>query len=174
MAQRLVKVLHTVGSVGFMGSVLCLLVLIEFLPRTDELATYAQMRLAMGAIADWVFLPSFVAVLLSGLLAVSMRTAFIHSGWVVVKLALGILVFEQSLIAVHGPMDFEARLSARVLEGAADPSRLGQSLWSEAASLWVMTFIAVLNIWLGVVRPSFRRRKAAAAAGAETPADAET
>lgn len=175
MWGKILKLLHTIGSVGFMGATASLLVLIEFLPPTYELETYARMRAAMGAIADWLFLPSLVAILMSGLFAVVLRPAFIHSGWVVVKLAVGILVFEQSLIAIHGPMDFEARLSADALAGAADPERLGRSLWSEAASLWVMTFIAVLNIWLGVMRPSFRwRRKPAAVshdASAETAAE---
>lgn len=170
MSQKLVKFLHTLGSVGFAGGVASLLALYAFLPPPTDVAGYAQMRAAMLGVADWVYLPSLLIVLVSGLLAVALRPAFIHSGWVVVKVAFSILLFEQGLIAVHGPLDAEARLSARVLDGAADPARLGGSIWREQASLWVMMALAALNIWLGVLRPRFARRRAEPVAAADESA----
>lgn len=153
--QRTMKFLHTMGAIGMMGSMAALLALYAYLPEPAVLAEYARMRAAMEGIATWIFLPSLGATLVSGLFAIALSKAFRNSGWVIAKLIAGIIVFEWSLIGIHGPMKREANLSADVLAGNGDIASLGSWLTSEWQSLIVMLALATANVVLGVWRPRF-------------------
>jgi hypothetical protein len=164
--RRTIKFLHTMGAIGIMGAMAALIILILVAPPTEALAAYAQNRAAMGAIAEWLLLPSLGLVLFSGLWSMAVTTAFHNAGWVWVKLASGILVFKGTLLSIQGPAQKEAALSAAVLAGDADPAVLGLSAGEEWGTLWVIMAIAVANVVLGVWRPRFgRRRQAATASG---------
>jgi hypothetical protein len=65
--RHLIKFLHTLGAIGMMGAMACLLVLLAFLPEPMRLSDYASMRAAMGAVAGWIFLPSLALTLVAGL-----------------------------------------------------------------------------------------------------------
>lgn len=136
----------------------CLLVLLIVLPEPTSVAEYARMRLAMVGISNWVFLPSLVLTLISGLLAIAATRAYQDVGWVWVKLATGISVFEGGLLAVHGSMGREAALSAQALSQGTDPAKLGASLGGEWGALWVVMAVSIVNVALGVWRPRFRRK----------------
>lgn len=153
--RQLLKFLHTMGAIGMMGAMAALLVLLLFTPEPSSLAEYAQMRLAMGALAEWVLLPSLALTLVSGLFSMAYTSGFHNAGWVWVKLATGVLMFEGTLMAVQGPAQREAALSKRALAGDFDPSMLGRAVQAEWASLWVVLGIAALNVALGVWRPKF-------------------
>lgn len=154
--RRTLKFLHTMGAIGLMGAMACLLVLLSFTPPSSALSGYALMRAAMGAVATWVFLPSLALTLLSGLLALAQRV-FHKAGWAWVKLATGVLMFEGGLIYVQGPMRQEAELSAAALAGTGDPALLGQSLGAEANTLWLLLIVATANVMLGIWRPRLIR-----------------
>ena len=156
--RHLVKFLHTVGAIGMMGAMAALLVLLSMLPEPTLVADYAHMRLAMAAISTWLFLPSFTLTLIGGLLAIAVTRAFQDVGWVWVKLATGISVFEAGLTAIHGPISREAALSVQALDGAIDAAKLGVSLGAERGTLWVMMAVSFANVALGVWRPRFRRK----------------
>ncbi len=155
--RRTLKFLHTMGAIGLMGAMACLVVMLSFTPPPGSLSGYALMRGAMGAVASWVFLPSLALTLLAGLLAIAQR-AFHNAGWAWLKLATGVLMFEGGLVYVQGPMRQEADLSAGALAGAVDPAMLGQSLGAEANTLWVLLAVATANVVLGVWRPRLIRR----------------
>lgn len=155
--RRTLKFLHTMGAIGLMGAMACLVVMLSFTPPPGSLSGYALMRGAMGAVASWVFLPSLALTLLAGLLAIAQR-AFHNAGWAWLKLATGVLMFEGGLVYVQGPMRQEADLSAGALAGAVDPAMLGQSLAAEANTLWVLLAVATANVVLGVWRPRLIRR----------------
>lgn len=151
--QRLVKFLHTMGAIGLMGAMGCLLVLLSFLPEPTSVAEYARMRIAMGGIAQWIFLPSLALTLIAGLLALAVNQAYQNAGWALVKLATGILLFEYGFVAVQGPMEHEAALSAKALVQKIDVAMLGRTVDSERNSLWVLFAVATVNVVLGVWRP---------------------
>jgi len=151
--RRLLKFCHTMGAIGMMGAMACLIVLLVFSPAPKELAQYALMRGAMGNIATWVFLPSLALTLIAGLLAIGLNRAFHNAGWAWAKLATGILVFEWSFVGVIGPMQEEAEQSAAALTGKFDVSALAANLSAEQGSLWVMLGIATFNVVFGVWRP---------------------
>lgn len=159
--RRLLKFLHTMGAIGMIGAMAALIVLLSFTPEPSSLAEYARMRMAMGGIAEWLLLPSLGLALVSGLWSMAFTPAFHNAGWVWVKLALGVLMFEGTLMAVQGPAQKEAALSASALAGELDPALLGAAMQAEWASLWVIIGVATANVVLGVWRPKFTRPKQA-------------
>jgi hypothetical protein len=155
--RRLMKFMHTMGAIGLMGAMACLLVLLSFTPAPASLSEYALMRAAMGGVATWIFLPSLGLTLIAGLLAMGVNRAYHSAGWAWAKLATGILVFEWGFAAIQGPMQQEAELSARALAHEVDPATLAASLGAEWNSLWVMLAIATVNVILGIWRPRLTR-----------------
>jgi hypothetical protein len=155
--RRSIKFLHTMGAIGLMGAMACLLVLLSFVPAPASLSEYALTRAAMGGIATWIFLPSLGLTLIAGLLAMGINRAYHNAGWAWVKLFSGLLVFEWGLAAIQGPMQQEAELSARAVAHEVDPATLGASLGAEWNSLWLMLAIATANAILGIWRPRLTR-----------------
>jgi hypothetical protein len=151
--RRLMKFLHTMGAIGLMGAMVCLVVLFEWTPSPSSLAQYALIRGAMGGIATWVFMPSLALTLIAGLLAIGVNRAYHNAGWAWAKLATGIIVFEWGFTAILGPMQDEAEQSARALTGGVDVATLAGSLSAERNSLWVMLVVATANVVLGIWRP---------------------
>jgi hypothetical protein len=167
--QQALKFLHTLGAMGFTGSILALIVMASQLPDTASLAQYVDARSAMSSLAKVVFVPSMLVVLLAGMLSMAINRSFHSAGWALVKLATGILLFEGGLVSVQGPMQREAERGAAVLMGNADAASLGAGLGSERLALWVLLAVATANIALAIWRPrrlwSFRRRTT------DTPSD---
>ncbi len=155
--RRLLKFCHTMGAIGLMGAMVCLLVLLSLTPAPAQLAQYALMRGAMGQIATWVILPSFALTLIAGLLAMAFNRAFHNAGWAWVKLATGIVVFEAGFVGVIGPMQEEAERSAEALAGKIDAATLAQTLSAENGSLWLLLAVSTVNVVFGVWRPKLTR-----------------
>jgi hypothetical protein len=155
--RRLMKFLHTIGAIGLMGAIVCLLVLLSLTPAPASLSEYALMRGAMGGIAKWIFLPSLALTLVAGLLAIAVNPAYHNAGWAWVKLATGVLVFEWGFTAIQGPIQQEADLSARALAGEVNTAALAGTSGSERNSLWVLLAVATVNVVLGVWRPRLTR-----------------
>jgi len=151
--RRLMKFLHTIGAIGLMGAMACLIVLLGFMPQPSSLPEYALMSAAIGGVATWVFFPSLALTLIAGLLAIALNRAYHSAGWAWAKLATGIIVFEWGFTAVLGPLQEEAELSARVVAGEADLGALVLSLSAERTSLWVLLVVAAANVILGIWRP---------------------
>jgi hypothetical protein len=153
----LIKFLHTMGAIGLIGAMACLLVLLSLTPAPASLSEYALMRAAMGAIATFIFMPSLGLTLIAGLLAMAVNRGYHNAGWAWVKLFSGLLVFEWGLASIQGPMQQEAELSARAMAHEIDPAALGASLGAEWNSLWIMLAIATANVILGIWRPRLIR-----------------
>ncbi|ACA18295.1 conserved hypothetical protein [Methylobacterium sp. 4-46] len=158
--RRFLKFLHTMGSIGLMGAMACLVAMMSVAPSPRSLAGYALMREAMAAVSTWIFLPSLAVTLVAGLLAIAAHRGFHAAGWAWAKLATGILLFEYGFVGVQGPMQEEARRSARALAGEIDPATLAQSLGPERGTLLVLLAVATANVVLGIWRPRLIRRPA--------------
>lgn len=98
--RRLMKFMHTMGAIGFIGAMACLLVLLSFTPAPASLSEYAVMRQAMAGVATWIFLPSIGLTLIAGLLAMAVNRAYQSAGWAWAKLVSGVLVFEWGFAAI--------------------------------------------------------------------------
>lgn len=156
--RKTMKFLHTLGTVGMLGALAAMLILHTLLPPTQELAGYVTVRVAISRIAEWLLLPSLGMVLVSGLLAMAVGKYFQNAGWAWAKLAMGVVMFEGTLLAVQGPAQREARLAESAGAGEASVSDLALSLSSEWYSIWVIALLATLNIVLGIWRPKFGRK----------------
>lgn len=155
--RRLLKFLHTMGSIGLMGAMAALLVLFAVAPPPSSLAGYALIRGAMGAVATWIFLPSLALVLVAGLLAMALHPVYRVAGWAWLKLATGVLMFEGGFVYIQGPMQREAAMSAAALAGKLDPAALAVTLGPERNTLWVLLAVATANVALGIWRPRVLR-----------------
>ncbi len=155
--RRLLKFLHTIGAIGMMGGMACLLVLITLAPPPTSLAGYAMTYGAMAEIATWIFYPSLALTLIAGLLAIAANPAFHNAGWVGAKLATGILLFEGGLVYIQGPIKEEAERSASALAGQLNPAEITGSYGAERSSLWLLLVVATANVVLGVWRPRLVR-----------------
>jgi len=155
--RRFVKFLHTIGAVGLMGAIACLLVLMRTAPPPASLAGYALMHGAMAEIAKWIFFPSLVLTVVSGLLAIAVNRAFQNAGWAWAKLATGTLILEGGLVYVVGPIQEEAKRSASALAGQVDPATITGSYGAERGTLWVLLAVTTANVVLGIWRPRLTR-----------------
>ena len=160
--RRFLKFAHTLGAIGMMGALACLLALLWFAPPPAAPEGYAAARAGMGAVAKWVFMPSLGLTLIAGLLAIAASPAFHNAGWAWLKAATGILLFESGFVGVLGPMEREAARSAKVFAGESVAS-LAPLFSSERNVLIVLFLLSVANVVLGVWRPRLVRRAQAAA-----------
>jgi hypothetical protein len=155
--RRLLKFLHTIGAIGMMGAMACLLVMLALAPPPAQAAEYAALFGAMGKIAGWVLFPSLGLTLVSGLLSMAANRAYQNAGWALVKLATGVLVFEAGFAGVVGPLQEEAERSAQVL--ADGTALVVETSGAVTGTIWVLMAIAAVNVALGVWRPRMRRRR---------------
>lgn len=155
--RRFLKFSHTIGAIGMMGALACLLALLWFAPPPAAAEGYAAARAGMGAIAKWVFMPSLGLTLIAGLLAIAASPAFHNAGWAWLKAATGILLFESGFVGVLGPMEREAARSAKVLAGET-VAALAPAFTSERNVLFVLFLLSVANVVLGVWRPRLVRQ----------------
>ena len=161
--RKFLKFLHTIGAIGFAGALAAQLIMLQNLPPADSLEAYASARQQIGLVAQWVLFPSLAAVLVSGLLSMAWTDAFHGAGWVWMKLALGVSVFEGTLVAIQGPARREAERAAQALAGEIDASTLAATISSEWKSTLIILAVAVANVVLAVWRPKFTRKASAAA-----------
>jgi hypothetical protein len=157
--RRLIKFLHTLGAIGMIGALATHIILLAVMPESVSLAEYSAWRQAIGAIAKWLLLPSLGLVLVSGLLAMAFGDRYYSAGWAWAKLALGLVTFEWTLLAVQGPAQGAAQASIRAAAGELDVAEVAAMVAGEWASLWVLLAIAILNVALGIWRPRFSRRQ---------------
>jgi len=167
-ARKISKILHELGSVGYLGAIVALLVMLATLPEPSEVERFAQVRISMAAISQWILFPSVMLVLCSGLLSIAIVPAYQSAGWVWAKLITGILIFEGTLVSVLGPMRKAGARGAAALAGEVPEGGLGTTLGSEETSLWILAGVALFNVVVGVWRPRSRRRRERRAAAAKS------
>ncbi|MEM1190814.1 MAG: hypothetical protein AAGI72_19945 [Pseudomonadota bacterium] len=158
--RKSLKFLHTIGGIGFTGALLAQLVILQNLPAVENLEAYASARIQVGLIARYILFPSLAAVLVAGLLSMAWTDAFHGAGWVWMKLALGVSVFEGTLVTIQGPARREAERATQALAGEFDVALLGLTSGNEANSTMVILGVAIINVVLAVWRPKFSRRPA--------------
>lgn len=150
--RRLLKFLHTVGAVGLMGGMAALMVLVLLAPASIGAAGPPPLVDAMAKVAAWIIGPSMVLTVISGLLAMAVTPGFQEAGWVWVKAATGVLVFEGGL-HVLGPLQEEAKRGAVALAGGSGAVDAARLLAAEANTLWLLLAVSAANIALGIWRP---------------------
>ena len=146
--KRTLKFLHSLGGMGVMGALVANIILLTITPEPSSLEEYALMRKSIGLIAERLLLPSLALVLLSGLLSMAVHPPFHNAGWAWMKLGLGVIMFEGTLLTVQGPAERAAIESQRALAGEVDPATLASLVQGEWGSMWVILGVAVANVAL--------------------------
>jgi hypothetical protein len=157
--KKALKFLHSLGGIGVIGALAANIILLTVTPEPSSLEEYVVMRRAIGAVAQWLLLPSLGVVIVSGLFSMAVHKPFQNAGWAYMKLGLGVIMFEGTLLSVQGPAERAAIASQRALAGEVDPATLAGLVQGEWGSLWVILGVALANVALAIWRPRFSRRK---------------
>lgn len=166
--RKVLKVMHTLTSCGLIGGLGCYMILLVFAPQDTPVA-YAEMRQTIAAISNYVLVPSLAIVLVSGLLAMIVHQPFLDKGWVLIKAAMGLLMFKGVLAIVGSLADYAAIVSRKIANGEAAETVLDAAISHEWATLWVVMALSIANVVLGVWRPRFTRRSQVPARPARRP-----
>lgn len=150
--RKAVKILHSLAACGMIGALVAYMVLLAQAPQ-DTAARYADMRAAINAMCRVVLLPSLGVVLFTGLIAMVVHRPFLDLGWVWLKAATGILLFEATLGAINAKADYAARVSAKIAAGEADASLLTAAIATEWGALLGITALSVANVIVAIWRP---------------------
>ena len=160
MYRRLLKAAHTLGAIGFMGSLAVILVLVAH-TAVEPTASFASTRQGIALINRWLLTPSLLVVLVSGLLAIAATDAYKDAGWAWLKALLGIIAFEGTLLTIVGPGRKAAEQAAAAVSGQAEAMlQVAAALRTEWGALWLMLAIGLANLVLAIWRPRLGRRKA--------------
>jgi hypothetical protein len=135
--RKFVKLLHTLGSCGLIGSLIGYCVVIIAAHDGGSIAV----GVSFNILSKYVLLPSLAVVLITGLLAMVVHRPFQEMRWVWLKAFLGLSVFEASL----GVLAYASELSHQIANLSA--LRLN---WYGACALLAL---CVVNIVLAIWRP---------------------
>ncbi len=158
MTRRALKVLHLLASAGLTGALVVYMILLAGAP-SDSLEGYALVRRNIEAVSGWLLVPSLMLALVSGLFAMAAHSPFQSGAWVWIKAALGLPMFEGTLLTIDATAQRAAALSARAVAGEVDAALVADAVAREWNALWMILALAVAQTVLGVWRPRrFSRR----------------
>ncbi|MGQ0672337.1 MAG: DUF2269 family protein [Hyphomicrobium sp.] len=155
--RKALKFLHTLAACGLIGALVGYAVILLKAPQ-ETASQYADARVTIDALCDYVLLPSLAVALVSGMLSMAVHRPFQEHTWVWIKALLGIGMFEATLAIIQSKADYAARLSAKIAAGQESPDALTSALATEWSSLAAIMAISVANIVLGIWRPPFKQR----------------
>ncbi len=157
--RKLLKTVHTLGSIGMGGGMVAYLVLISYGPEPALTATFVEFREGIYALTRFVIMPSMVLVFMTGLFAMAVHYPFQNRWWVWIKAGSGLLVFEAVLASIDAP----ARRTAEALRGALDEgigtASVDSLIVEHRGALWALLALIAVNVILGVWRPRFSRKE---------------
>jgi uncharacterized membrane protein len=162
MYRRLLKALHTLGAIGFMGGLAAILVLAAN-TAVEPTASFAAVRNGIALINKWLLTPSLLIVLVSGLLAIAATNAYMDAGWAWMKALLGFATFEGTLLTIVGSGRKAAEQASAALAGQADAmTQVTALLRTEWGGAWLVLGLGLVNIVLAIWRPRFTRQRSSA------------
>lgn len=168
MYRRLLKALHVLGAIGFMGSLAAILVLAAN-TTADPSASFAAVRNGIALINKWLLTPSLLLVLVSGLLAIAATNAYKDAGWAWMKALLGVVTFEGTLLTIVGTGRKAAEQATAAAAGQPDAmAQVADLLRTEWGAAWMMLGLGLVNIVLAIWRPRFTRRREASSDAASS------
>ncbi len=160
MYRRLLKALHMLGAIGFMGGLATCLVLVAN-TAAEPSVTFASIRHGIALINKWLLTPSLLLVLVSGLLAIAASENYKNAGWAWMKALLGLVAFEGTLMTIVGNGRKAAEQAAAAVAGQPEAmTHVTAALRTEWGALWLLLGLGLANIVLAVWRPRFSRRRA--------------
>jgi hypothetical protein len=162
MKRHILKLMHILGATGVIGSLVAYLVLMT--NAAPDPAGYAAVREGIAVITGKVLLPSMMVCLVSGLFALVSNRAYMDAGWPWLKALTGLGLVEGTLLLSSQKAQPAAKLARKAVDGDVDPARMAVIENSEAAGVWFLLAIALLNVVVAIWRPRFGRQSPSGAA----------
>ncbi len=153
--KKVLKFSHTLSAFGLSAALISHLIILSILPDQTHSAEYANLRHTITVFNKYLLIPSFTVVLVSGLLSLAFNDAFHNAGWVWIKAALGLLMFEWVLIGISGPAQKAQELVNNSNFDLVLHAELTRQEW---VSLWVMLGVVAINVLISIWRPRYSRR----------------
>jgi hypothetical protein len=154
---RLLKWLHVVAAIGFVGSLAAAL-LLSLAADDSTSSALATTRRAISNLAGTLGLPSLVLLVLTGMLSMIRQPALIEARWVWAKVLLGVLVGGVALLVVQPAVGRAAALAQMALEGSPALGPLAVALRLERIGTGINLALSLAAVALAVWRPQFGRR----------------
>lgn len=146
--RLLLKCLHQLGVIGFMGALAAQLVLVL---ASGDAAMQLPWRQAAAQVSGWLVMPALLLTTVTGLLLMMAHAPFMAARWVWAKALLGMVVGAVLLFGVQTAVR-QALLLAGT-EDAALRQDLQQALRTEWVGGWLALGTALLAVALAVWRP---------------------
>lgn len=155
--RKALKFLHTLASCGLIGALSGYTILLLYAPKATA-QQYADVRLTIAALCNYILLPSLAVALITGLLSMAVHRPFQEKRWVWIKALLGLSMFESTLAIIQSKANTAATVSAQIAAGEVKADALVSSLSTEWTSLGAIMALSIANIVLGVWRPALKKR----------------
>ena len=155
--RKFVKFLHTFASCGLIGALLGYLVVLIIAPQATAQA-YADKRLIIQGISQYILLPSLGISLVSGLISMMVHRPFQELRWVWAKAILGLSMFEATLAVIQAKASSAAEEATKLASGAGDPAALASMIANEWLTLYAILALSAAQVALGIWRPALGRR----------------
>ncbi|MEM1262056.1 MAG: DUF2269 family protein [Pseudomonadota bacterium] len=159
LIRKLLKISHTLASIGLAGGLAAYMVALSAAPDISSVEEYAALRRSLALVAEWMITPSMVLVLISGLLALAAFTPYMEAPWVWVKALTGVLIFEATLGSIDKPAQDAAKAAARVVAGELPPDALERLVRNEWGAWYAILALSAANVILAIWRPRFGIKK---------------
>ena len=156
--RRILKLTHTLGSIGMAGGIAAIMLLLGTGPDVAASAEYLALREGTYAISHSLVLPSMALIFLSGVLAMAVHFPYQNALWVWLKLGAGFLIFESMLATLDAPARRAVESTRKALEGQLTEPELVAAIVNPWGAWWVILVLVALNVVLAIWRPRFRRR----------------
>lgn len=150
--KPLLKLLHLVAAIGFVGA-LAVMLLLSLTADDSTASAFATVRRAVLTVAQTIGLPSLVLLLLTGMLLTTQQPVLLEARWLWAKALIGVLVGGISLLVVQPAVMRAAALAQMVVEGTLSLRPLEAALGAERIGATVNLLLPLAAIALAVWRP---------------------
>jgi hypothetical protein len=147
--RPLLKCLHQLGVIGFMGALAAQLVLVI---AAGDAGAQLSWRQAAAHISGWLVMPALLLAILTGMLLMMAHPAFIAARWVWAKALLGMVVGAVLFFGVQTAVNQALQLAGAAAE-SADAALLQQALRTECLGGWTALAVSAVAVALAVWRP---------------------
>ncbi len=147
--RPLLKCLHQLGVIGFMGALAAQLLLVL---AAGDAALQLPWRQAAATISGWLVMPALLLAILTGMLLMMAHPPFIAARWVWAKALLGMVVGAVLFFGVQTAVTQALQL-AGAPPASANAALLQQALRTEWAGGWIAMAVSLAAVALAVWRP---------------------
>jgi uncharacterized membrane protein len=150
--KPLLKLLHLVAAIGYVGA-LAVLLLLSLTADDSTALAFAAARRTTLTIAQTIGLPSLVLLLLTGMLLTTTQPALLEARWLWAKALLGMLVGGIALLVVQPAVMRAAALAQMSLDGSPSFRSLEAALGTERIGVGINLLLCLAAMALAVWRP---------------------